>query len=1196
MGWIRKTRICLISSVAVMLIILAVAFTVLRALLPHATGYIAEIEQGISDQIGLPVSIGSLDADMHWFSPRLKVLDLVIYKEDGREKLISLREANFSLAYLDSIRFMMPMVGHVSLHGAELFIERHPNDKWVIQGFEIYERESSKDSEELIELVLSADISLIDSRLHWRDYTGKSRNMDFQGASLLLENHLGTQYIEVDVGLPADFGERFRLVAELNGDLRDFTSLEAKLHISGSKLVFSNWVNTTRIKEFVRGSGTLDTDIWLHINKANITRFTGNFSASDLLLSNVKDRNKTWQAARLDTRVFWRALNQGWRLDIRDLRLEKDGVMWNSTADMVVATDEADWRILASYLKPADIAPLIGVLPQAVDLSAVSKYVGYIPAGEVFNFEAIFTQDENPDLQLSAGFSDLDLHLVDRGIAVAGLDGELKIDSNTSLLKIDSGDVVVDAGGLFRWPLQLTKISGDVAIELNDDEIRLESPALYARNDDIETITRLHAEISPDRQVYLDMHSDFINGIGERAYRYIPASILSDGIVKWLDNAFIAGHVPSGSFIFRGNAREYPFNDNQGVMQVRFRVEDGGLHFLDGWPDVNNASAMVEFHNASLSVENARSYESSGSSALVSASIPDLRNAKLSVKGKIQAPADELQHYIWNSGLDRILGRAVEQFQASGQTEISLDISVPLGKARKTTDKLQAAGDITFRDNELFFPVTDHQLTRINGKLIFNTTSLQAENIRADFYGNAVNINVQTSGDNEKAETLFYISGKAKVDALLRRFEWHHPSVLDGESYWDLVLHVPHKVKDYNIMLEASSMLEGVKIGVSDIITKPVDSGVPVAINFSMLGDARRVNVVSPERLDLMVTFDKDDIWQFDITSPVATGNGRINTNFDIASMAKFDFEFLNLSAFMSGDGETARKWNLKAADIPSLRVKTDSFVWKDWKLDNVEVESDRHPRGMVISRISINDPQIKVTGKGSWLRRSWRLDEETTFSFKLSSSNTGDMLQHLGYSRYVDKSKMVATLHWRWPGAPYRFNWESLSGNSSIEFEKGVLTDIDPGAGGRFLGLFNLLHLPKRLGLDFKDVYKDGLVFDSIKGTYVFGSGDAITQDTEITASAADLTMMGRIGMTDQDYDLVAIVRPESSVATFAGGALLAGPTIGVGLVLLQEIFGLDLLGQEIFTIKGGWDYPVVKQIASESDIEQPEDVYGDF
>jgi uncharacterized protein YhdP len=1196
MGWIRKTRICLISSVAVMLIVLAVAFTVLRAMLPYATTYIAEIESGIRAQIGLPVSIGSLDADMHWFTPRLKVLDLVIYKEDGKEVLISLTEANFSLAYIDSIRFMMPMVGHVSLHGAELFIERHPNDKWVVQGYEIYERESSKDSEELIEIVLSADISLIDSRIHWRDYTGRSRNMDFEGASVLFENYLGTQYIEFDVGLPADLGERFRLVAELNGDLRDFASLEADLYASGSGLIFSNWVNTTRIKEFIGGSGKLDAEIWLHIDKADITRFSGHFNATDLMLSNIKERNKTWQAARLDTSIFWRALNEGWRLDIRDLQVETGAAPWNATSDIIVAKDEADWRVLASYFKPFDMVSLIDILPETVDLSAVSKYVDYVPSGEVFNFEAIFTEDENPHLELNAAFSDLDLSLVDSDVAFTGLDGEVQIDGNTSVLMIDSRDVVVDSGGLFRWPLQIDRVSGKIGIEINEGAIRLESPALFAANDDVETVTRLHADISSARQVYLDMQSDFINGNGKQAFRYIPASILSDAVVGWLDKAFVDGHVPSGSFIFHGNASDYPFDDNRGVMQVLFDVEGGSLHFLDGWPDVNNASATVEFHNASLSVTNARSYERSGASAVITAGIADLRNAMLTLNGSIKAPADELQHYIWNSGLDSVLGRTVEQFQASGQAEINLDISVPLGKARRETEKLQATGDITFRDNELFFPVSDHLITGIHGTLFFNTTSLQAENIRAEFYGSPVNIDIRTLQDKAAAETLFYISGTAKVADLLRKYQWDYPALLDGQSHWDVVLHVPHKAKDYNIMLEASSMLEGVKIGVSDIITKPADTSVPLSANFKMLGSAQRLTVVSQDRLNLEVTFDKNDSWQFNVDSPVVSGKGKISANFDAASTTKLDFKFLNLSAFMSGDGRTARRWKLKAADMPSLRIKAESLVWKDWKLKNVEIESDRHSRGMVVNRISIDDPHIKITGKGSWLRRSWRLDEETTFSFKLSSPNMGDMLQHLGYARYVDRSKMVATLHWRWPGAPYRFNWESLSGNSTIEFEKGILTDIDPGTGGRFLGLFNLLHLPKRLSLDFKDVYKDGFVFDAIKGTYVFGSGDAITQDTEISASAADLTMMGRIGMADQDYDLVAIVTPQSSVATFAGGALVAGPTIGVGLVLLQEIFGLDLLGQEIYTIEGGWDNPVVKQISSDAGAEQPEDVFDDF
>ena len=86
----------------------------------------------------------------------------------------------------------------------------------------------------------------------------------------------------------------------------------------------------------------------------------------------------------------------------------------------------------------------------------------------------------------------------------------------------------------------------------------------------------------------------------------------------------------------------------------------------------------------------------------------------------------------------------------------------------------------------------------------------------------------------------------------------------------------------------------------------------------------------------------------------------------------------------------------------------------------------------------------------------------------------------------------MQAALHWRWPGAPYSFSWESLSGKTSVELDKGIISDIEPGAGGRFLGLFNLLYLPKRLGLDFADVYKKGFGFESVTGTYVFDGGDA--------------------------------------------------------------------------------------------------------
>ena len=89
-------------------------------------------------------------------------------------------------------------------------------------------------------------------------------------------------------------------------------------------------------------------------------------------------------------------------------------------------------------------------------------------------------------------------------------------------------------------------------------------------------------------------------------------------------------------------------------------------------------------------------------------------------------------------------------------------------------------------------------------------------------------------------------------------------------------------------------------------------------------------------------------------------------------------------------------------------------------------------------------------------------------------------------------------------------------------------------------------------------------------------------------------MTMMGRIGVADEDYDLVAIVRPHSSVATFAGGTLIAGPTIVVGLMVLQEIFGLELLGKDLYRIEGSWSDPVITKIIDDAD-EESEDLFDE-
>ena len=62
MRLVLRFRIFIIISLAVLLISAAVVFSVLRAVLPYATGYKNEIQQEVSRQIGLPVEIESISS------------------------------------------------------------------------------------------------------------------------------------------------------------------------------------------------------------------------------------------------------------------------------------------------------------------------------------------------------------------------------------------------------------------------------------------------------------------------------------------------------------------------------------------------------------------------------------------------------------------------------------------------------------------------------------------------------------------------------------------------------------------------------------------------------------------------------------------------------------------------------------------------------------------------------------------------------------------------------------------------------------------------------------------------------------------------------------------------------------------------------------------------------------------------------
>ena len=175
---------------------------------------------------------------------------------------------------------------------------------------------------------------------------------------------------------------------------------------------------------------------------------------------------------------------------------------------------------------------------------------------------------------------------------------------------------------------------------------------------------------------------------------------------------------------------------------------------------------------------------------------------------------------------------------------------------------------------------------------------------------------------------------------------------------------------------------------------------------------------------------------------------------------------------------------------------------------------------------------------------------------------------------------EQAATIDWRWFDEPYRFSWQTVQGSSHFTLKDGEVKALDPGAGGRVVGLFNIFKLADRLTLNFKDVAGEGFAFDTVEGDFEFRDGYASSSNVEVKASAADMKLKGRIGMVDKDYDLIMQVKPHSSAAAFTGGTLAGGPILGASLVLLNKLFGLEKSAYDEYEITGSWNDPRVNKI----------------
>ena len=270
-----------------------------------------------------------------------------------------------------------------------------------------------------------------------------------------------------------------------------------------------------------------------------------------------------------------------------------------------------------------------------------------------------------------------------------------------------------------------------------------------------------------------------------------------------------------------------------------------------------------------------------------------------------------------------------------------------------------------------------------------------------------------------------------------------------------------------------------------------------------------------------------------------------------------------------------------KASEVldrfPALDITIDQLSFKERQLGTVRIAAENKD-GYWNTRVDAKNEDGALESTGRW--RLSATQPDTRIEFKLSAKSIEKFLARAGYPDTVRRGSANLTGNLSWNGTPFSIGYPTLAGNLRLDAANGQFVKLEPGVG-RLLGVLSLQSLPRRITLDFRDVFSEGFAFDSITGQVAVARGVMDTRDLQIQGPSAKVLMSGTVDLAGETQDLKVRVQPAVG-DTVAIGAMIANPVAGAVVWAAQKILK-DPIDQAFafeYAVTGSWDDPKVEKL----------------
>lgn len=624
--------------------------------------------------------------------------------------------------------------------------------------------------------------------------------------------------------------------------------------------------------------------------------------------------------------------------------------------------------------------------------------------------------------------------------------------------------------------------------------------------------------------------------------------------------------------------------------------------------------------------------------------VPDLHFSPdeiLHIEGRARGQAAAFLQYIRSSPVYDYTDRFTEHMRAEGGGELALRLNLPLRRVVDTT----VAGVYRVTDNRLDPGLGMPVLERLSGDLVFTHKDIQARGLSAQLLGHPAKLGIQSAPGGRITLDVDGRIDAASLSAWLpeplsRRLKGstgyraeialrQQPAGLRIESdLKGLAIDLPEPLGKPAERAQPLLLTHGLnESGQTAILARygqvfsaravAGKPGEPASISLLIgQGEARAPRnpgltlEAAQGRLNLdpwLALLDEQGDSGLHVHGITLTANelilfDRLFTGTQINARPSAEGWQIQVSGrevqgdihWRPGEKHPSLRAHLRRLTIPSpapdteaarpprsLRIeadlRADSFRVADRDLGALQLTARPDPRGLRLQtlRLTTPDGRLEVDGLLSEHPRRY-----SSLNLRLHSGNLGSLLARLGYPGNIRRGEGDITGRLGWQGGLADFALDGLSGDLDVTLKKGQFTKLDPGPG-RLLGVLSLQALPRRISLDFRDIFSEGFAFDEIAGPIHLERGVAHLADFNMRGPAATIGMKGQLDLVHETQNLRVAVQPRLE-DTLAAGAMLVNPAVGIGALVASRVLKDPISKAATFEymVRGTWAEPEVSRI----------------